>query len=106
MLGKNHHKHDILSQMASPPEVDPVNKPPERSWKVGMWLVTATLTGAVLMALEMITFRLYAPHFGYSIYVWGGMISVVLAAMACGYGLGGWVADRSRDDMLLYFAIL
>jgi spermidine synthase len=71
-----------------------------------VWLVTVTLTGAVLMGLEMVAFRLYAPYFGYSTYVWGSMISVVMLAMSCGYALGGRVADRSRDDTPLYGAIL
>jgi hypothetical protein len=49
-----------------------------------VWLLTVTLTGAVLMGLEMVAFRLYAPYFGYSTYVWGSMISVVMLAMSCG----------------------
>ena len=58
------------------------------------------------MALELVAFRLYAPYFGYSIYVWGSMISVVLLALACGYGLGGRWADRSLTDLPLHAAIL
>ncbi len=74
--------------------------------RTAVWLVTVTLTGAVLMGLEMVAFRLYAPYFGYSTYVWGSMISVVMLAMSCGYALGGRAADRSRGDTLLYGAIL
>ncbi len=51
-----------------------------------MWLVAAFLSGAVIMGLEKLAFRLYALYFGYSIYVWGNMISVVLVALAAGYG--------------------
>jgi predicted membrane-bound spermidine synthase len=69
------------------------------------WLVTALVAGAVVMALEMLAFRLYAPYFGYSIYVWGNLIWVVLAALAVGYAAGGWLADRSRSDFRLYLAI-
>lgn len=71
-----------------------------------LWLVTATLTGAIIMSLELSAFRLYAPYFGYSIYVWGSMISVVMAALAGGYALGGWLADRSQSATVLYFVIL
>jgi spermidine synthase len=71
-----------------------------------LWLITATLTGAVIMALELVAFRLYAPYFGYSIYVWGTMISVVMLALALGYALGGWLADRSNSAAVLYFIIL
>ncbi len=58
------------------------------------------------MALELVAFRLYAPYFGYSIYVWGSMISVVMLALALGYALGGWVADRSQSDSSLYCMLL
>jgi hypothetical protein len=30
------------------------------------------------------------------------MISVVMLALAAGYAVGGWVADRSRTDLSLY----
>jgi spermidine synthase len=71
-----------------------------------LWLVTATLTGAIIMSLELSAFRLYAPYFGYSIYVWGSMISVVMVALATGYALGGWLADRSQSATVLYLVIL
>src|SRR5215813_3379026 len=74
--------------------------------RLAFWLITPALTGAVIMALELAAFRLYAPHFGYSIYVWGSMISVVMLALACGYGAGGWLADRCATDSPLYAMIL
>ena len=52
------------------------------------------LSGAVLMSLEMIGSRLLAPTFGTSIYVWGSLITVVMAALTLGYFLGGRLADR------------
>jgi len=57
------------------------------------------------MAQELVAFRLYAPYFGYSMYVWGSMISVVMAALALGYGIGGWGADRSETDLPIYVTI-
>ncbi len=74
--------------------------------KAALWHVTPLLTGAVIMVLELVAFRLYAPYFGYSIYVWGAMISVVMAALAAGYALGGWLADKSQTDRPLYLVIL
>jgi spermidine synthase len=50
--------------------------------------------GAVLMALEIAGSRVLAPHFGSSIFVWGSLISVVMAALSIGYYWGGWLSTR------------
>ena len=50
--------------------------------------------GAVLMALEIVGSRVLAPYFGSSVYVWGSLISIFLAALSAGYYLGGVAADR------------
>lgn len=51
-------------------------------------------SGAVLMALEIVGSRVLAPYFGSSVYVWGSLISIFLAALSLGYYLGGMAADR------------
>lgn len=56
------------------------------------WVVT--VCGGVLMALEILSSRILAPFFGNSVYVWGSIISVFLAALSLGYLLGGHLADR------------
>lgn len=56
------------------------------------WVVFAG--GAVLMALEILSSRILAPRFGNSVYVWGSIISVFLAALSVGYFWGGRLADR------------
>jgi len=57
-------------------------------------LVTALATGAVVMAIEIVGSRLLAPVFGNSLFVWGALIGVILAAMSSGYAFGGWLSDR------------
>ncbi|HWP23156.1 MAG TPA: fused MFS/spermidine synthase [Candidatus Binatia bacterium] len=52
-------------------------------------------SGAVLMALEIVGSRVLAPHFGSSIFVWGSLISVVMAALSIGYYWGGWLSARA-----------
>ncbi len=51
-------------------------------------------SGAVLMGLEIVGSRVIAPFFGSSVYVWGGLISIFLAALSLGYYLGGTMSDR------------
>jgi len=52
------------------------------------------VSGAVMMGLEMTGSRILAIHFGSSIYVWGAIIGVFLAALSIGYYSGGMLADR------------
>jgi spermidine synthase len=52
------------------------------------------VSGAVLMSLEMLGSRILAPYFGNSIFVWGSLISVFLAALTVGYSIGGSFADK------------
>lgn len=59
---------------------------------VVLWVAFAG--GAVLMALEILSSRILAPRFGNSVYVWGSIISVFLAALSIGYWWGGRRADR------------
>jgi len=58
------------------------------------------------MALEIAAARLLAPYLGSSLQVWGTLISVILAAMALGYAVGGRLADRLPGDAPLFGAIL
>ena len=64
-------------------------------------LITALATGAVVMALEIVGSRLLAPVFGNSLFVWGALIGVILAAMSSGYACGGWLSDRHPGAQVL-----
>ena len=66
-----------------------------------MLQIIVFLSGAVLMALEMVGSRLLAPTFGSSIYVWGSLIVVVMAALTIGYYCGGRIADKFPNAALL-----
>ncbi|MGE0644553.1 MAG: fused MFS/spermidine synthase [Nitrospira sp.] len=69
-------------------------------------LLTALATGAVVMALEILGSRLLAPVFGSSLFVWGALIGVILAAMSSGYAFGGWISDRYPDGRVLAALLL
>jgi len=67
--------------------------------------VVAFISGAVIMGLELAASRLLAPHFGYSIYIWGSLLGVIMLALAIGYFLGGWLIDKNPTDSVLYKTI-
>jgi spermidine synthase len=78
---------------------------PRRSRRWGLFL-TAFTTGAVVMALEILGSRLLAPVFGNSLFVWGALIGVILAAMSSGYATGGWLSDRYAGNRVLALLLL
>ncbi|MFD1686637.1 spermidine synthase [Halobellus litoreus] len=47
------------------------------------------VSGVTSMGLEILAGRILAPEFGNSIYTWGGIIGVFLAALSLGYHRGG-----------------
>jgi len=68
--------------------------------------IVVFISGAVLMALEIVGSRVLAPHFGNSIFVWGSLISIVLAALSLGYYWGGWLSERSPSFARLLVLLL
>lgn len=73
---------------------------PKQLSRIGFF-ATAFTTGAIVMALEILGSRLLAPVFGNSLFVWGALIGVILAAMSSGYASGGWLADRYPGGRVL-----
>lgn len=52
------------------------------------------LTGAVVLALEVLSSRIMTPYFGVSLYIWASILSTTLAFLAFGYHLGGLATRR------------
>ena len=81
-------------------------RPAYAHWtRLGLF-ATAFITGAVVMALEILGSRLLAPVFGNSLFVWGALIGVILAAMSSGYAMGGWLSDRYPGGIVLAWLLL
>lgn len=53
------------------------------------------------MVVELSAVRVLAPRFGDSVPVWTNVIGVILAALAVGAMLGGYLADRGRGPRVL-----
>ncbi len=68
--------------------------------------IVAFFSGAIIMVLEILGFRILAPYFGYSVYVSGSLIGIVLVALSLGYYLGGKLADKKPVKKLLYTLVL
>jgi spermidine synthase len=66
----------------------------------------AFIGGWTIMMLEILGGRVLAPYFGYSVYQWGGLIGVVMAALAVGYYLGGRIGDRPGAQRFLLAALI
>ncbi len=68
-------------------------------------LVNIFLAGFVVIALEILGIRILASFFGYSIFVWGTVIGIVLASLSVGYFFGGILADKSPRFSTVYKVI-
>ena len=47
------------------------------------------ISGGAVLALELLASRIMTPYFGVSLYIWTGILSITLVALALGYQLGG-----------------
>ncbi|GEM_PF-1106913 len=73
---------------------------------VTQYLTVSFFAGFAVLSLEMLGFRFLAPYFGYSTYVWGGLLGSIMAALSGGYYLGGILADKRPEGRLAYQLIL
>src|SRR5437899_6976300 len=58
------------------------------------------------MVVEVLGAKMLSPYVGLSHFVWTAQIAVTLVALACGYYVGGRLADRTQELSSLYWAIL
>ena len=53
-----------------------------------------SISGASVLAIEILGTRILGPFYGVSLFLWSSLITVTLAALSVGYALGGRWADR------------
>lgn len=68
--------------------------------------VTAAISGAAVMIVEILGAKMLAPYIGTSHFVWTAQIAVTLAALATGYYCGGRWVDRMPQPTRLYLGLL
>lgn len=96
--------------LSLPARVKPPSSPPaapslSRLHRCYLYL-TAGVTGAAVMVVEILGAKMLSPYVGMSHFVWTAQIAVTLIALACGYYAGGKLADRSPRLAWLYWALL
>ncbi len=69
------------------------------------------ITGGAILALELLASRIMTPYFGVSLFIWTGILSITLVALAAGYWWGGRLAarggeTRSLGQLTLLYAIM
>jgi spermidine synthase len=86
---------------------DTAARPPQGgSALLAYLLFTTTITGGLVMVVEVLGSRVIGPFFGVSLFVWTALITVALMALAVGYAVGGLWADRHPQPGRLYALIL
>ena len=71
-----------------------------------IYSLTVFICGYVILSLEILGFRLLSPYFGYSSYVWGALIGIIMTTLSLGYYLGGMLADKTPRPALIFDMIL
>jgi spermidine synthase len=65
-------------------------------------LAVVFATGAAILIVEIVATRILAPYFGNTIFTFSSVIGIILAALSCGYYIGGRLADRKPSSALFY----
>lgn len=62
--------------------------------KIRYLYICVSVSGASVLAVEILGTRILGPFYGVSLFLWSALITVTLAALSVGYALGGRWADR------------
>lgn len=68
-------------------------------------ILTAFISGAAVMVIELAANRVLTPWYGNSLYTWTGLIGIILIAMSGGYYLGGWLSEKNPRFTLLGYLL-
>lgn len=64
--------------------------------------LTVFISGAAVLAIEILGTRILGPFYGVSLFLWSALITVTLAALSVGYSIGGRWADKGATPLRLY----
>jgi len=72
----------------------------------GFLLILVTITGATVLALEVLGTRVIGTHYGSSLYVWAALLRVTLICLSLGYAIWGRLADRLPQAWMLFLLVM
>lgn len=61
-------------------------------------LIIVFITGACVLIIEILAFRILAPFFGNTIFTTSSVLAVILAALSIGYYYGGKYASKNTKS--------
>ena len=96
---------EIKKLEAGAPHADDIVAEQGRAERVAGAPLLRTLVfagGFASIGVELTASRLLAPYFGSSTFIWASLIGLTLAFLALGYFLGGRLADRRPEPVVLY----
>jgi MFS family permease len=68
--------------------------------------VVVFISGAAVLAIEILGTRILGPFYGVSLFLWSALITVTLIALSAGYAVGGRWADKGpKFARLLYLLV-
>lgn len=62
--------------------------------KTAILILSVAVSGAAILALEILGTRILGPFYGVSLFLWSALIATTLIALSVGYVLGGQMADK------------
>ena len=80
----------------TPCVVDFVDRDYTRTSLLPLLYAVIFVSGAAILALELLASRIMTPYFGVSLYIWTGILSITLVSLALGYWAGGKFAGSAR----------
>lgn len=80
--------------------------PPLHAVDRAVFFLTASITGATVMMIELLGTRIIGPFYGVSMIVWSSLLSTALFALSIGYLFGGRLADTAPRLRLSHILLL
>ena len=82
------------------------DQPVNKRRRLTGYLLYVTVTGAAVLAIELLGSRVMAPYYGTTIIIWTALIAITLVALAIGYVVGGLIIDRFPKPQPIHLSVI